>query len=58
MILVLDDIFDKLDDQRVSQILSLVDKENFGQIFISDTHPERTENAVKQVHQSYKLFKL
>jgi len=57
-ILVLDDIFDKLDDQRVSQIISLVDKENFGQIFISDTHPERTEYAVKQVHQSYKLFKL
>ena len=57
-ILVLDDIFDKLDDQRVSQIISLVDKENFGQIFISDTHPERTEDAVKQVHQSYKLFKL
>jgi len=57
-ILVLDDIFDKLDDQRVSQILSLVDNENFGQIFISDTHPERTEDAVKRVHQSYKLFKL
>lgn len=57
-ILVLDDIFDKLDDLRVSQILSLVDKESFGQIFISDTHPERTEDAVKRVHQSYKIFKL
>lgn len=57
-ILLLDDIFDKLDDQRVSQIISLVDKESFGQIFISDTHSERTENAVKQVHQSYKLFQL
>jgi len=57
-ILVLDDIFDKLDEQRVSQIISLVDKEHFGQLFISDTHPERTENAVKRVHQTYKLFKL
>lgn len=57
-ILLLDDIFDKLDEQRVSQIIKLVDDENFGQIFISDTHAERTENAVKQVHQSYEIFKL
>ena len=57
-ILLLDDIFDKLDEQRVSQIIKLVDDENFGQLFISDTHGERTENAVKQVHQSYEIFKL
>jgi DNA replication and repair protein RecF len=57
-ILLLDDIFDKLDDSRVSQIISLVDEESFGQLFISDTHPERTEAAVKRVHHSYKLFKL
>ncbi|WP_298239061.1 DNA replication and repair protein RecF [uncultured Algibacter sp.] len=57
-ILLLDDIFDKLDEQRVSQIIKLVNDENFGQIFISDTHAERTENAVKQVHQSYEIFKL
>ncbi|MBV7267878.1 DNA replication/repair protein RecF [Winogradskyella luteola] len=57
-ILLLDDIFDKLDENRVAQIISLVDDENFGQIFISDTHADRTENIVKQIHQSYKLFKL
>ena len=57
-ILLLDDIFDKLDDQRVSQIIKLVDKENFGQLFISDTHEDRTENAIKKVHQSYEIFKL
>lgn len=57
-ILLLDDIFDKLDEQRVTQIISLVDNENFGQIFISDTHGDRTENAIKQVHQSYEIFKL
>ena len=57
-ILLLDDIFDKLDEQRVSQIIELVDDENFGQLFISDTHADRTENAVKQVHQSYEIFKL
>ncbi len=57
-ILLLDDIFDKLDENRVSQIIKLVDNENFGQLFISDTHAERTEQAVKQVHQSYEIFKL
>ncbi len=57
-ILLLDDIFDKLDENRVAQIIALVDKENFGQLFISDTHAERTENTIKQVHQDYKMFKL
>ncbi len=57
-ILLLDDIFDKLDEQRVSHIITLVDNESFGQIFVSDTHAERTENVVKNIHQSYKIFKL
>ena len=57
-ILLLDDIFDKLDENRVTQIIALVDDENFGQIFITDTHPERTENAVKKVHQTYQIFNL
>ena len=57
-ILLLDDIFDKLDENRVTQIIKLVESENFGQLFISDTHADRTENAVKQVHQSYEIFKL
>lgn len=57
-ILLLDDIFDKLDEQRVTQIIKLVDAEDFGQIFISDTHPQRTENAVKSIHQTYQLYNL
>ncbi|PWL38357.1 DNA replication and repair protein RecF [Flagellimonas aquimarina] len=57
-ILLLDDIFDKLDEKRVSQIVALVDNDNFGQIFISDTHAERTENVVKNIRQSYKIFNL
>lgn len=57
-ILLLDDIFDKLDEHRVAQIITMVDDENFGQLFISDTHAGRTEEVVKQVHQSYKIFKL
>lgn len=57
-ILLLDDIFDKLDEHRVAQIIKLVNDEHFGQLFISDTHPERTENVIKQVHQTYEMFKL
>ncbi|HMC01807.1 MAG TPA: DNA replication/repair protein RecF [Flavobacteriaceae bacterium] len=57
-ILLLDDIFDKLDENRVAQIIKLVDDENFGQLFISDTHAERTEKVIKQVHQSYEIFRL
>ncbi|MET1259933.1 DNA replication/repair protein RecF [Flagellimonas sp. DF-77] len=57
-ILLLDDIFDKLDEDRVTQIVSLVNKDTFGQLFISDTHRQRTENVVKQVDHSYKIFTL
>lgn len=57
-ILLFDDIFDKLDESRVNKIVEMVNQEEFGQLFISDTHPERTENIVKTTHQSYKLFNL
>lgn len=46
-LLLLDDIFDKLDDDRVGQMLSLVGGEAFGQIFITDTHPERVAELLK-----------
>ena len=57
-ILLLDDIFDKLDDNRVSQIIDLVNQDEFGQLFISDTHVERTEEVVKKTNQPYQIFKL
>jgi len=57
-ILLLDDIFDKLDENRVSHLISLVNDDNFGQLFISDTHADRTENVVQNINQSYKIFKL
>ncbi|SDX84561.1 DNA replication and repair protein RecF [Lutibacter oricola] len=57
-ILLLDDIFDKLDDSRVSQIINLVDNDEFGQLFISDTHKVRTEEVVKKTNQTYKIFEL
>ncbi len=57
-ILLLDDIFDKLDEKRVEHIIKLVDDESFGQLFISDTHADRTENVVKKISQSYNVIKL
>lgn len=57
-ILLLDDIFDKLDDLRVAQLIHLVNQDDFGQIFITDTHKERTESVIKATQQSYKLFEL
>ncbi len=57
-ILLLDDIFDKLDEQRVAHIVSLVNQDRFGQIFISDTHAQRTEAIVKKIHQSYEVIAL
>ena len=57
-ILLFDDIFDKLDEFRVGKIIEMVNNEEFGQLFISDTHPERTENIVKTTHQTYKIFNL
>jgi len=57
-ILLFDDIFDKLDEQRVGKIVEMVNNDDFGQLFISDTHPERTEAIIKSTHQTYKIFNL
>ena len=57
-ILLFDDIFDKLDESRVQKIVAMVNDDVFGQIFISDTHVERTEAIIKSTHQSYAIFQL
>jgi DNA replication and repair protein RecF len=57
-ILLLDDIFDKLDEKRVAQIIELVNDDNFGQLFITDTHSDRTEKVIKKTKQPYKMFVL
>jgi DNA replication and repair protein RecF len=52
-ILLLDDIFDKLDVQRVTYLLQLLIQEKFGQIFITDTHEHRVEQIIKQFESNY-----
>lgn len=46
--LMLDDVFDKLDDQRVAHLMKLVNENNFGQVFITDTEKGRVEQAFKK----------
>lgn len=58
-LLLLDDIFDKLDEGRVENLLGLVNSEKFGQIFITDTHAERMQalsNNLQLNHTTYKLL--
>ena len=55
-LLLLDDIFDKLDAQRVEQILKLVGSDDFGQIFITDTNRENMDYILQKVGGDYQLF--
>jgi len=55
-ILLLDDIFDKLDAERVEKIIELVANNNFGQIFITDTSKERLKKILPKVKIDYRLF--
>jgi DNA replication and repair protein RecF len=48
-ILLLDDIFDKLDDVRIARLLQVVTEKNYGQLFITDAGPERTENLLRDI---------
>ncbi len=57
-ILLLDDIFDKLDEQRVEAMISMVNDHQFGQIFITDTHAERTGGIVKRIAEESRVFEV
>ena len=57
-IVLLDDIFDKLDVSRVEQIVKLVAGNSFGQIFITDTNREHLDKILSTVGSSYKLFEV
>lgn len=55
-ILLLDDIFDKLDKKRVEQIIKMVDGEQFGQIFITDTNREHLDSILRSVSSDYNIY--
>lgn len=55
-ILLLDDIFDKLDQHRVLQLLNMLVKKAFGQIFITDTNQDRISKILDEIGTEYKVF--
>ena len=55
-ILLLDDIFDKLDHIRILQLFELVGKGEFGQVFITDTDARRLERILNEQNIAFKLF--
>ncbi len=55
-ILLLDDVFDKLDENRVEQIVKLVSQPQFGQIFITDTNRKHLDEILQKMEHDYKLF--
>tara|TARA_B100000902_G_scaffold398712_1_gene466527 strand:- start:1075 stop:2154 length:1080 start_codon:yes stop_codon:yes gene_type:complete len=57
-ILLLDDIFDKLDDSRVESLVSLVKNGLFEQVFITDTNFDRSNSILRKTDLKYSVFKL
>lgn len=55
-LLLLDDIFDKLDAKRVQKIINIVSDKEFGQIFITDTNREHLDRILAESHSDYKIF--
>lgn len=55
-VLLLDDIFDKIDDKRVKHLMELVSENSFGQIFITDTHSERVPDIFRQIKIEPRIF--
>ena len=57
-ILLLDDVFEKLDEDRISNLLQRVCIENNGQVFITDTNEERLSEHLNQIGCDFDLFKV
>jgi len=57
-ILLLDDIFDKLDDCRVQQLIKLVSENSFGQVFITDTQEENIHKIFDPLAIEHKIFRI
>lgn len=57
-ILLLDDIFDKLDGSRVEQLIQLASEDAFGQVFITDTQRDRIEYLLEKVQADHKIYRV
>ncbi|OJW12736.1 DNA replication/repair protein RecF [Mucilaginibacter sp. 44-25] len=57
-LLLLDDIFDKLDDSRVTKLMQMVSNNDFGQVLITDTSMERVQGIFNKINVKVKIFKV
>jgi DNA replication and repair protein RecF len=57
-ILLLDDIFDKLDDERIQQLMHLVAQGTFGQLFITDARADRTQQIIQSANLNATIFRV
>jgi DNA replication and repair protein RecF len=57
-LLLLDDVFEKLDDNRMQQLLHWVCNKNTGQVFITDTHSSRLQQALLSLNTTFQLVEL
>jgi DNA replication and repair protein RecF len=57
-ILLFDDIFDKLDESRVTQLVQLVSQDSFGQVFISDTQHDRVAKLISLLPMHYSVWEI
>ena len=57
-VLLLDDVFDKLDDHRVGYILKLIEEDKLGQTFITDTSPTKIPGILKDLNVDHKFFQI
>lgn len=57
-ILLLDDLFDKLDEYRVNNLMAIINQESFGQVFMTDTNAKRIQALLAQTKQDYKIFEV
>ena len=57
-LLLLDDVYDKLDADRFGKLLEKVSGEGFGQVFITDTHADRIREALEKTGVAFKLFEV
>jgi DNA replication and repair protein RecF len=57
-ILLLDDVFEKLDEKRMFQLLNWVCTESDGQVFITDTHEHRLREQMENIHSPFQMIEL
>jgi len=55
-ILLMDDIFDKLDDQRIQKLTEMIEHHEFGQVFITDARPERSRHFLEKLNIEWKAI--